>query len=77
MKELLEFLVTKMVGLKKAQIEETTQEGYTKFIVKTQPGEAGLVIGKEGKIIKAIRNLLKVKATLEKKGVNVSVEEVA
>ena len=77
MKDLLDYLITKMLGLKEVQIEETTQEGYTQFLIKTKPGEAGLVIGKEGRTIKAIRNLLKVRATLEKKGVNVSVEETS
>lgn len=75
MKDLLDFLVRKITGLKDISIEETTEDGYTKFLVKTEPGNAGLVIGKNGKTIKTIRNLLKVRATLEKKGVNVSVEE--
>ncbi len=77
MKDLLTFLINKMIGIKDAEIEETTEDGYTRFLVKTKPGEAGLVIGKGGKTIKAIRNLLKVRATLEKKGVNVSVEEAS
>ena len=37
--------------------------------------QAGILIGKEGKTIKAIRNLLKVRATLEKKVVNVVLSE--
>lgn len=75
MKDLLNFLVTKITGLKDISIDEATEDSYTRFTIKTEPGTAGLVIGKNGKTIKAIRNLLKVRATLEKKGVNVSVEE--
>jgi predicted RNA-binding protein YlqC (UPF0109 family) len=35
----------------------------------------GLIIGKRGKTIRTIRNLLRVRATLEKKGVSVAVVE--
>ena len=75
MKDFLKFLVTKITGLKDIDILSEEDGSFTNFTVITAPETAGLIIGKEGKTIKAIRNLLKVRATLEKKGVNVSVEE--
>jgi len=75
MKELLDFLIRKISGLENFTIEETNEDNYTRFLVKTEGGSAGLVIGKGGRTIKTIRNLLKVRATLEKKGVNILVEE--
>lgn len=75
MKELLDFLIKKITGVEDFKIEESTEDTYTSFTIKTKPGTAGLVIGKGGKTIKTIRNLLKIRATLEKKGVNISVEE--
>ncbi len=75
MKNLLSFLIKKITGIKDFTIQESTENSYTNFTVITEPGTAGLIIGKQGRTIKTIRNLLKVKATLEKKGVNISVEE--
>lgn len=77
MKDLLYFLVTKIAGLKKVEIKEDIENDHVSFLVLTEPGKAGLVIGKSGKTIKAIRALLRVRATLEKKGVSVSVEETS
>lgn len=73
MKELLDFLIKNITGLEDYTIEDITDNSFTKFVVKTRPDEAGLVIGKGGKTVKTIRNLLKVRATLENKGVAISV----
>ena len=75
MKDLLKYLVTKITGLEKITIDEEESDGFVKLLVKAETGKAGLIIGKGGKTIRIIRNLLRVKATLLKKGVNVSVEE--
>jgi predicted RNA-binding protein YlqC (UPF0109 family) len=74
MKELLDFLVKNITGIEDYSIEEVTDNSFTKFVVKTNPDEAGLIIGKGGKTVKTLRNLLKVRATLENKGVAISVE---
>ncbi len=75
MKKLLEFLVNGITGTDEFTIEESVQENQVNFIVKTSPEFIGLVIGKSGKTIRAIRNILKVRAVLDKKAVYVSVTE--
>jgi len=75
MHDLLEFLVGGIIGNKDFEIEENQDADRSNFEVKIDPSFFGLVIGKGGKTIRAIRNLLKVRATIEKKGVNVSVAE--
>lgn len=75
MRELLDFLIEKMTGLKEYSVEEKTDNGFVRFEVGTKPHETGLLIGKRGKTIKTIRSLLKVRATLEKKGVGIFVKE--
>ena len=75
MKDLLSCLVKKITGIKDFTIKKSVDNGYMNFTIITAPGTAGLIIGKQGRTIKTIRNLLKVRATLEKKAVNVSVEE--
>ncbi len=74
MKDLLTFIVKGITGKDNFEIAEETQGESIHFLVKTPEDSVGIIIGKEGRTIKAIRSLLKVKATLEKKGVSVSVE---
>ena len=74
MKDLLTFIVKGITGKDNFEIAEETQGESIHFLVKTPEDSVGIIIGKEGRTIKAIRSLLMVKATLEKKGVSVSVE---
>jgi len=75
MKKLLKYLVKSTTGLEGFKITETDEDGRILFTIVTKPDTAGLIIGKQGKTIKAIRSVLKIKATLDKKMVNISVEE--
>lgn len=74
MKDLLTHILEGISGGKKFKIEEQTEGDSTHYLIKAPEDWVGLIIGKEGKTIKAIRNLLKVRATLEKVAVAVSVE---
>ncbi|MBI2066030.1 KH domain-containing protein [Candidatus Woesebacteria bacterium] len=74
MKDLLTFIVKGIIGKDNFEIAEETEGERTHFLVKAPEDSVGIIIGKEGKTIKAIRSLLKVRATLEKKGVGVLVE---
>jgi predicted RNA-binding protein YlqC (UPF0109 family) len=75
MKELLEFILKGILGEEKFQISETSEEGRVLYTIKTNPENVGLVIGKGGKMINTLRNILKVRATLEKKGVSLQVAD--
>ena len=74
MKELLEYLLKGLLGEEKFEIVETSDAGRINYAVKTAPENIGLIIGKGGHMIKALRNVLKVRATLEKVAVSISVE---
>lgn len=70
MKELLEFIVRNILGKKsKFEVTEVDDGSVVTLTVITAEDEGGLVIGKQGKIVKAIRNVLRIKATLLKKKV--------
>ncbi len=75
MKELLEYLIKGILGNENYSIAQTEEGGQNHFTISVPKEYIGLVIGKGGKTIKAIRNLLKVRATLEKVGASLSVEE--
>lgn len=73
MKELLSFILKAITG-KEIPVEEKTEGERINFVITPPEDLTGIIIGKGGKTIKAIRNLLKVKATLEKKIFFLSVE---
>jgi uncharacterized protein len=74
MTELLEFLLKGVLGEEKFEIIETSDEGRIIYTIKTAPENMGLVIGKSGRMINSLRNVLKVRATLEKTAVSLNVE---
>lgn len=81
MQELLNFMLKGLLGEAKYDVVESKEEGLEGrqsgrllYTIKTDAENIGLIIGKGGKMIKGLRNLLKVRATLEKKAVSVNVE---
>jgi len=75
MKDLLKYIVKEITGNSDFEIEENHEDNQMRFDLKLSPDVIGLVIGKNGNTIKSIRNLLKVRAVLEKKSVFLSVSE--
>ncbi len=75
MKDLLEFLLKGILGKEKFEVEESEDNGRIIYTIRTDPKNAGLIIGKGGRMIKSLRNLLKVRATLEKKAVALNLGE--
>ena len=76
MKDLITFLVKNITGSEDFEVEEREENSFTSFTIRAKGEYIGMVIGKGGKTIKMIRNLAKVRATLEKKSVNLTVEEL-
>jgi hypothetical protein len=73
MRELLEFLIKGLLGEEKFEIVESDDAGRISYTIKTAPENVGLIIGKGGHTIKSLRNVLKVRATLEKVAVSLNV----
>lgn len=78
MKELLEFIIKNILEKdSKFEISEEDDGSVCSLTVKTSNEEGGMVIGKGGKVIKAIRNILRIKATLDKKKIILLVNPVS
>ena len=79
MRDFCEYLVKNLVdNPDKVDVSETEDEYQTVVLTITvDPLDMGKVIGKEGKIIKAIRDLVKILAVKEQKRVNVILSEAA
>ena len=76
MKELLTYLISGILGTDDFEIvEETSENGFIRLKVLTDAKNMGLIIGKSGRTINSIRNLLKTKATLIKIGFSLEVAE--
>ena len=73
MKELLTYIVQNLVEHPdEVSVTEREAEGETVFEVRVADGDMGKVIGRQGRIVKEIRTLMK--SVARKKGKKVSVE---
>lgn len=74
MKETLEILVKNLVDNKdKVEITEKVDNNDVTLELRVDPSDMGKVIGKQGRLAKAIRVLMKAYATKEGKKVNVEI----
>ena len=75
-KELLEYIVKNLVSSPdKIEISEIENEGKTVLKLKVAKDDMGRIIGKEGRIIRSIREIVYAYAAKESKKVSVDVEE--
>ena len=73
MKELLTYIVQNLVDKPdEVSVTEREADGETVFEVRVADGDMGKVIGRQGRIVKEIRILMK--AVAQRKGKQVSVE---
>lgn len=77
MKDLLEYLVRELVSKpKEVKVEEKVEEdGTIHLTFSVAPEDMGLVIGKGGRIISAVRSLVKTAAAKVGKGVFLELKE--
>ncbi len=74
MKELIEFLAKSLVNHpEEVVVTERTEGDTTIFELKVAPDDMGKVIGRQGKIAKAMRTLVRAASTRESKRVNVEI----
>lgn len=63
MKQILEYLITTIVEKpEEVKIEEAEEDGIVRFSINLAKEDMGRVIGKEGKVIRSIRNVMKIPA---------------
>lgn len=74
MKDALEFIIKSIVTVPDdVKVEEKEEEGVTNYTVAVNTTDVGRIIGKEGKVIKAIRTIMRVIAIQRGVRVRVSV----
>lgn len=76
MKDLLNFIVTSLVTKPEAVlIDEQKENGNINLSLTVDPSDMGLIIGKGGQTIRAIRKLLTVRAIAENVRINLQLTE--
>ena len=77
MKDALEYIVTTLVDEPdKVEITEEDVDGILTLHVSVAKNDMGKIIGKDGKVIRGIRNVLKIKALKNNKRINVALVEI-
>ncbi|MEK7551581.1 MAG: KH domain-containing protein [Patescibacteria group bacterium] len=76
MKDALHYLVSSIVEKEEAVgITQTEENGVLNFVIKVDNEDMGRIIGKNGKVIKAIRNVMKIPAMKNNKKVFISLAQ--
>lgn len=76
MKKVLLYIINSIASEPdKVSVDEEEKDGITNLTIKVAKDDMGRVIGKGGKIIRSIRNVLKIKAIKENKKINVILSE--
>ena len=78
MKTALSYIINSIVDSPdKVSIAEETEGDFVTFKVIVDKEDMGKVIGKNGKVIRAIRNVLKIPAIKQNKKINLVLEETS
>lgn len=77
MKDLVDYIVKQLVTKpEEVVIDEQKVNGEISLLLTVNPSDMGLIIGKNGQTIKALRRLLTVRAMAEDVRVNLQLNEV-
>lgn len=76
MKKALLYIVSSIIeNPQKVEVTEEEQDGVINLTLKVEKADMGKVIGKNGKIIRAIRNVIKINAIKQNKKINITLAE--
>jgi hypothetical protein len=76
MKKALEYILSQIVeNPEEIKIDEQEDQGIINFTISVAPADMGKVIGKNGKVIRAIRNVVKIAAIKQNKKINIALSE--
>jgi len=76
MKKALEYIIASIVELpKEVEINESEDNGIITFTIRVAPSDMGRIIGKNGKVIRGIRNVIKIPAIKQNKKINITLAE--
>lgn len=76
MKDILLTLLTSIVdNPDDVSVEETDENGFVTLTITVNKDDMGRVIGKEGKVIRSLRNVMKIPAMKQGKKITIALSE--
>ncbi|MBI2590680.1 MAG: KH domain-containing protein [Candidatus Blackburnbacteria bacterium] len=75
--ELLEYITQAITGEKGIKVEKDTSGDFITYTIKAPKAVMGLLIGKEGRTIRAIRTLARARAIVDQEKISIQLEEEA
>lgn len=76
MKKALSYIISSIVSTpEKVEINEEEENDIINLTLRVANDDMGRVIGKNGKVIRAIRNVMKIKAIKQNKKINIQLAE--
>lgn len=75
MKELLEYILNALFANPAITVSQEDDDEYLTLIINAPTDEIGKIIGKKGKVINAIKQLVKIQAIKDNKRVEIQVAE--
>lgn len=76
MEQLLEFVTREITGNKEIKVEEQDSGDLKIYTIRAPKEVMGLLIGKQGRTVRAIRALARARAIVDQQSVAVRLEEV-
>lgn len=78
MKKALEYIISSIVeSPNDVEITESEVDGIINFTIKVAASDMGRIIGKNGKVIRGIRNVIKIPAIKQNKKINITLSETS
>lgn len=75
MKDLLIHIIKGITGEEDIKVDEVEEEGFTIFTLHVPEDKIGMVIGKEGRTINAMKNIAKVIAIRQNRRISIEIAE--
>ena len=76
MKETLQFIIASIVeNPDKIVIDENEENGVILYTITVDPSDMGKIIGKEGRMIRSVRNVMKIPAIKSGKRIHIDLSQ--
>lgn len=77
MQQLLEYLVKELTGSDEVKVEHSRDDSVDVYTITAPQTVMGLLIGREGKIIRALRSLARARAIVDQVAITIKLQDAS